>query len=691
MKSILSKRKFQMAWGIFMIVAMLSCNLSGVGAPKPGKNSKINSTNTGPSGNASANPSGAGQTDDGKLEMRPADAPAAPSTPAWQPQLGTAVLTKPLTAGQAQTVDVEGKLTLNFPAGAFTETPPDLVVSPVSGEIPVPLKGDEALQAYDVSLGDLHSLAEPLQVSMSYDPARLKAGLPADAQLGAALWDKASGQWFGLSSSIDESAHTVNFETDHLSILVIYLNTWVNDYCRTAHFNVLYDRDNIDTGSGAMTYASTGQPCRESSNKKPLPAFVAAVTDYLEAAYQGYNAENYTIEPPQGGSIVAYAVFLGDKSLFSTTSQYDTLTGSLVLTTNSWPKPAELRQDCAHELFHLWQYKHTGLGQFGLNMAWMDATADYAADKVAYASSSYGPTNSMGLNIRANFLEGSLTSNADYHGYSSAHFVDFLVNQSGYFPTLADLWKASMSSALSSPMENLKTWLKDTMNTEFADLYKDFANYMLFTDSSKLPIKSPVWSSAASNDGMIYDQTGNVDAAATAKPYASVMYGLKVRESKFMSVTWTNPNDGHVYVFFDEDGDQRSGNRAGYFLYANKTASFPMTDQTTVFIFMVNPTSGGLDFNLTIGAAEADVYSVSIAYDKTDATCVENSAWGTPTSTLEIKDDNSKVTIHYDSATDDYYWAEGAEHTMVATGSGSFVNAKLEAEPGIDRYDQAGR
>jgi hypothetical protein len=258
--------------------------------------------------------------------------------------------------------------------------------------------------------------------------------------------------------------------------------------------------------------------------------------------------------------------------------------------------------------------------------------------------------------------------------------VDYLVNQSGYFPTLADLWKASMSSALSSPMENLKTWLKDTMNTEFADLYKDFANYMLFTDSSKLPIKSPVWGSAASNDGMIYDQTGNVDAVATAKPYASVMYGLKVRESKFMSVTWTNPNDGHVYVFFDEDGDQRSGNRAGYFLYANKTASFPMTDQTTVFILMVNPTSGGLDFNLTIGAAEADVYSVSIAYDKTDATCVENSAWGTPNSTLEIKNDNSKATIHYNSATDDYYWQEGAEHTIVATGSGSILNGKLEAD-----------
>ena len=677
MKPISSNRKFQVWWGIFMIVAMLGCNLSSAGTPKPnaapgGKDAPVEQ--------ASGNQPAGGTGNDNKLEMRPTDAPAAPSAPAWQPQLSAPVLTKPLTAGQAQTVDVEGKMTLNFPAGAFTETPPQLVVSPVTGDIPVPLPGDVALQAYEVSLGDLHNLAEPLQVSMRYDPAKLKPDIPADAQLGAALWDKASGKWFGLSTTIDETAHTVNFETDHLSLLAVYLETELNDYCKTTHFYIAYDKANIATGAGAMNYTSKGTTCSTlSGGKSTPPDFVAAVADNMEAAYQGYNASNISIAPPQGGSIVVLAAYIQGNLLWGSESQYDTPTGRLIISTDSWPNANELRQDCAHELFHLWQYKHTGLGQYIRNEAWMDATADYAADKVAYTGTSFGPTNSMGKDIRGKFLEGSLTSTTDFHAYSSAHFVDFLVNQSGYFPTLLDLWNASMTSILSSPLENLKTWLKTNMNTDFADTYTDFANYMLFDPASKLPIKSPVWDSNAKNDSMNYaENMGEVPATAEVARYASILWGLRVDKARFMSITWTNPNDGQVRVSIDENGDERGGSRAMYHLYGHEPSMFLMRPETTVYILMVNPTPDSLEFDLKINGSQAEAYSVGIEYDKTDATCRENAAWGTPTSVMEVAKDN-KVTIHYDSSTDDYYWSEHAEHTMKAAGAGKLTGDKLEA------------
>jgi hypothetical protein len=663
MKPLPNNRIIQAILGTVLILAILGCNLSKAGTPTSATGKPVS-----PPVQGSGDQSGGETNNDGKLEMRPTAAPSTPSQPAWKPQLSP-VVTKTLAAGQAQSVEAGGNMRLNFPAGAFTETPPELVVSSVSGNVPMPLPGDEVLLAYDVALGDLHSLAEPLEVSMTYDPARLKPGLPAEAQIGAALLDGASGRWMALSTTVDESAHTVNFQTDHLSLVAIYLHTQNDSICRTVNFNVAYNKANIQAAAGNMTYTSTLNACQTSGH----PNFINAVADALETAYQGYTAANL---PFPESRIKVNVANISDSILWGSESQYDTLTGELVINTDTWGYPNELRQDCAHELFHYWQYKHINSSSYLGNQWWMDATADYAADKVAYASLGAGRTNSMGKDIRASYLEGSLTSNKDFHAYSSAHFVDYLIAQSAAYPTLRDLWDASTTT--SSAISDLKSSLSTRLASKFEDVYKDFANYMLFDQSSPLPIKGPLWSSSAVNDGMLYeDGAGPKNSAASVLSYASVVWGLRVQSRKFMSITWTNPNEGAVYVFFDNDGDQRGGTRLGYYLYATKTAIFPMEPETTAYILMVNPSASWLEFDLTISASEVEVYTVGINYDSADGKCAENSAWGTPHFFMEMK--KEKVFIHYDSATDDYYWAPGAEHTITGSGKGTYIDGKVEA------------
>jgi hypothetical protein len=662
MKTIFLHRKVQVLWGILMIVAMLGCNLIRASAPKP---ATIQDNKNSPSSQA-ANKPGSG---DSNLEMRATEEPATTSVPVWTPELEQ-VVSKALTTGQAQTVEVDGNLKLDFPAGAFSETPPELVVSKIAGDIPVPLPGDEILQVYDVALGDLHSLGEPMEVTMSYDPGRLKPDVPADVQMRAAMRDGASGRWTVLSSTIDETAHTVTFQTDHLSALALYLHTQNDSTCPTPHFLISYNRDNINLGAGPMKYTSTLNACQTSTH----PNFILAVADFLETAYQGYTAANF---PFPEGKIYVNAAYIKDSFLWGTDPQFDTLTGELVIGTDSWPNADELRQDCAHELFHYWQY-HTlnSTYRYLSNQWWMDATADYAADKVAYASLGAGSTNKMGKDIRANYLEGSLTSTADFHAYSSAHFVDYLIAKSAAYPTLRDLWDASTSS--SSAIDDLKSSLSDRLASKFADVYKDFANYLLFDSASPLPINGPFWSSRAVNDYMWYKVgSGDVTSVATAAAYGSTLWGLQVESKTFMSIHWTNSNEGAVYVFFNENGDQRDGNRQGFQLNPTRTATFPMTPDTVVYILMVDPGSSGMEFDLTIGSTDVEMYTVGLQYDSADAKCAENSAWGTPTSFMDIKKD--KVAIHYDSKTDDYYWSPGAEHTIVAFGTGTFKDGKLEA------------
>lgn len=601
------------------------------------------------------------------LEVKPPEASTASGQPAWTPQLSDPILTKTLSPEMPEMIEVDASNRLFFPPGAFSAPPPELAVSYVTDEsIPFPMPGYEILGAIDVSMGDMHQLVEPLQVTMAYDPAKLNPDLPAAAQLGAVLFDAYTGKWIVIPSKIDEESHVVNFMTDHLSVLALYLHTDQTNYCETSHFIISYNRDSINQAAGLMTYTPILNLCENS------PIFINAVADSLELAHQGYVSAGF--ELPDTRIPVNVADLSQFPDIMGPSSQFDTLTGELIIDTLTWGYPDDLHQDCAHELFHYWQYNNLGIYKYLANQWWMDATADYAADQVAYGSSNIGSTNSMGEDIKGNYLEQSLNSENKSHAYATSHFVEYLMTQSGGYATFMDLWLATTKT--NSSIDDLNTSIKENLYSTFDAVYRDFANYMLFDDNSMLPIDEPVWTSSAVNDKLIYKaEMGEKNASASVEPYASILWGIRIETDHFMTIKWTDVNPGAIYIFYDNNADSRMGIRFWKQLYPQKQSIFPMDTETTAYILMINPTNTPLSFDITFGMSPVDVYALDVNFNDSGSECAQKASWGTPRAYLDVT--SGGVTIHYDSKADDYYWYDEAEHTIVAAGMGSTASGQM--------------
>lgn len=715
MKTIHLSRGQQVLCGLCIILLLSSCKITDTIREKAGAlfdKARESAESASPfhpgESTQDASTTGGSSPDNDTLETRPTEVKAQNGEPPWHPKL-TPIITETITPGQAQQV-VADDLTVDIPAGAFTFTNepadtvaadesatgsntgtepnsgsstsptaepiptidinnlPDLVISSIDEAVPFYFPEYHFVGIYDITFGDIHQLAEPFTMTLKYDPGWLIPNVPVAAQIGVALYDAVTARWIVLPTVIDEVNHTLTFSTDHLSVVAIYLHTQADSSCTTSHFVIGYNKANITNATGNMTYSNPLGSCKTTGH----PDFINAVADYLETAYAGYTNASFPF-PEQ--TIVVNVADLSGSLLWGTESQFDTLTNELVIGTDSWGYPEDLRQDCAHELFHYWQYNNLGTYKYMSNQWWMDATADYAADMVAYAGSSYGETNAMGQDIKANYLEGSLDSTSNMHSYSTAHYVDYLVAQSGGFPTFKDLWTATTKT--SSALAGVKSAMKDNLYSTFDEVYRDFANYMLFDANSALPLGDTVWDSGAVNDKVVYNiKNGVQEATASVAANASILWGLRVNEASFMQIEWTNTLPGSVYLFTDNSGDERTGTRFWKQLYPTRKSLFPMTTEDTVYILLINGTDYPLSFDLRFGASPVEAYTLGVNYADGGSECAQNAAWGTPTAIMELND--GSVTIHYSSQADDYYWSENAEHTIVATGEGTYANGQLK-------------
>jgi hypothetical protein len=660
---------------IFTAVALfvlLGCNLFGgsPATPEPDQPAEAPPSQPG-QGAAEANPAENPLSAGGTLTELPDPAPQ-PTTPPWQPQLTQVLLTQRLTPGQANTIEVQGLVKLELPADVYEGSLPDLVISQVTPDATLPIPGLRLLQAYDVSLGEVHELAAPVQVTLTYDPAVLKPGLPAPAQLRAGLYDTVHQRWLFLPTQIDETAHTITFSTQHFSTIALWFYENSDTVCETTHLKIYYDKTSIANATPLTKFVPGLYACSTSGH----PDFISQIADYLENAYNGYVQEGFTF--PAGKVEVIAAHVPADSYVWGDEPQFDTLTGDLFLTTRSWNNLDDLRQDCAHELFHYVQYYTSKLFYLN-NQWWMDATADYAADKVAWVGSSYAPTNQMGVDIRSHYLAVSLEATKDLHAYSSAHFVDYLVSQSYAYSSFYDLYDSTDN--LSTAIQGLQEGLTFRLGQSLGEVYSEFASYMLFEPSSKLPLKEGViWGTGALKYLTEYPKgTGEVNLSATVQPYASQLWGIRLKDMpSFMSLEWLNENDGLVKVFIVSEGSERPGSLFGNRLYPNLPAILPVMLDQIVYVLMVNPTDDDLTFDMRLNVAVVETYTLNLFYDKANgAECADNSAWGTPLFRMAVKDGD--VSIAYDSAVDDDWWTLLAEHTMVGAGAGKLADNQIDA------------
>lgn len=586
----------------------------------------------------------------------PAVEPA--SQPVWLPQVEPAVESS-LAAGVENVVQVADGVQITVPAGVVDGELPPLAVAKVSNA--APFDGFETLALYQVTLGEHHELAQPLTLTARYDASRLNPEFPGENQITGALWDEATGRWMMLPVTVDEGAQTVSFQTDHLSLLGLYYFVQIRFGCKTPHFTIWYDKDEVLKLTGNMESGSYSE-CIGGRD----PDYIRAEADALEQAYKAYAAAGFNLPAEKISVVVARLPNWSDDP------QYDTLTGLILLSTDDWNDLDAMRHAAAHELFHLVQSRELSSGDYLSQAWWMEATADYAADKVAWENSKWSRTYKMGKPIRLDYLQQDMQEGGK-HAYANAFLVDFLLNQDFIYPSFFELWRASIDG--DSVMAQLEKMLQERLGQTWGEMYREFAQYMIFNSSSGLPVPNSVWEDPT-NDRAVIDKEAEINAEVLA--HASGFYGIKTNTARFYKLEWLNENEGLVYVFYSP-GDQRSP-PAYYRMYPKLTATMPLAPGDAAYFLLINQTSTeGMEFQIKITESEESAYTIDVEFDaQSDQKCAQESDWGTAPYRMKINKD--KVTIGYNSAVDDPNWiGYVSEHTIGASGSGAIEKGVLKA------------
>ncbi|RPI29250.1 MAG: hypothetical protein EHM70_15885 [Chloroflexota bacterium] len=314
--------------------------------------------------------------------------------------------------------------------------------------------GLQTLAAYDITIGDLATFQNPLELKIKYDPARLRKDVEAKDQVFVAYLDKTSQRWVEVGYSLDGANATVTIQTDHLSLWSIFGLDADTTVSYSPHFKI-YFSEKLNAPLLGKTVSGAGL----------IYDFAAHVRTGLGDAYDRYAS-------PQGDSGTGFKipdqtnVYIDDWGA-EKTAEWGWFSKNIEIPI-TYSNLDELNQDSAHELFHAIQNQYVRVPAMVKNRWWIEATADYAA---AYI----GTNNGLRTALALDFIKKSLDDSEEKHAYRVAHFIDYL-NQEGI--DFKDLFEATMLSG-DDVLAAVDTHVS-SKGVSLADLYSDFAFSFIF-------------------------------------------------------------------------------------------------------------------------------------------------------------------------------------------------------------------
>jgi hypothetical protein len=279
-------------------------------------------------------------------------------------------------SAQDQQVAWKDQVTVTMPAGTL-QTSQKMTISSVDTELPPKNEGFTALSTYDVSLGNLHEFEKPLTIALAYDPAKL-GGQPPETSLCVSWWDETRNTWWRTVSQVDSARNVVVIQTKHLTRWRLEMWLWGDEKLNSDHFIVVWNKGDSPTINKAAQ-----DPAK----------FAATVSGYMESAYKKYydsayavnpattqeakdQKTKYKLEPSVGKNWVVI-----DPSMAE--SETNTKYGDITLKAK-FDSDDDVKQDCAHELFHVVQLNTLGVSKYLKSRWWSEACADYAACNIAW-------------------------------------------------------------------------------------------------------------------------------------------------------------------------------------------------------------------------------------------------------------------------------------------------------------------
>lgn len=535
----------------------------------------------------------------------------------------TALITR--TWQGAVTVEVPGAL-LAKPTPLVVTTAPALPRLPTAGRIPV--------AAYDISLGDLHELALAVRIEIAYATQALAPGLAPAEQLAVGYWDAVNGSWVMLPDlQVDAARGVVSFTTRHLSLFSVFaLNTGYRLNARP-HFTIIYNPD---------LNAPYGGP-------ELLAAIVGGYLEDAWTAYAGYAKPAGKIE-----------VYLDDLGVEGSPSY----NGTISVNAPYVDTLQELKFDMAHELFHAVQHARYGsLFAMWRVRWWVEATADYAAGRIASAINPVAGTEAlMGEGIQARYLERTLDDDpevGDRHKYHGAHFLDFLVRGGADFANIFS-FTSDPAGDPTRPLTRLDDYLAIVSLGGIVHQYDAFARYFMFDPTSPLPCSGgcTLESLAAYWTAFGADRT-DITGTMTFPGFASAkLWGLPValapgETTRNLVVEPSGSlGDARVYVGVSADGTRSPTGLQGPLADGSKTR-VEVPSGATLLVFAVAGSTGA---SVALKVRDPAPIITAVAADPIDALAeftITGSGFGTTPGAVLLR------TIHaWDDAMPIVSWSD---------------------------------
>jgi len=553
-----------------------------------------------------------------------------------------------------QTLSYKDKLNIILPAGLLTSDQ-TLTISTLTTKLPAPSKLRKLQSVYDVSLGDQHQFDQNLLLEFNYDPNTLDPKKPASEQLSAGFWDNDNQAWVEVPASVDETRHVITISTNHLSIYGFF--NWIAGYSASSsdHFTAIYNEKAIMSGQAAY-YKANAPHIRTG-----MPPFISDILEFSETAYTAYKDAGYKL--PSGKIEIEVADF--------DASELRSLVGNIRISTLSSAGASLLRQDCAHELFHAVQRETLGIVNYLSRHWWMEATADYAADHIAWAP---GGTGEMGSDITPKYLETTIT-NADLvgnHAYSTSHFINWLV-ETKQVMSFKDLWNLTVNGS-----NNVLKTLNDSIQTPvpFGYLYTEFARFFVFDPASPDKKTIAISKDIANRLSEFPEATKQLRETFPVDYYTAKLWAIESKFERDVRIERMDSNFGMLsYAVLEGDTRDDMVIQEPVSLIAGETANVHLRDGDYLYILMdntIDSTSQTFDVQVSETNTPAGIFNMRLGFDTScDAAYAASNgtynSYSRLNSEIPVEIKGNDVSINYDKTT-------GVKH-FVAQGTGK-IDAK---------------
>lgn len=473
------------------------------------------------------------------------------------------------------------------PRGALRSTEKISIVKPL--KIPTPRVGDIVV-AYEV-ISSTNLLDVPATIEFKAPSTSNNDNRSLEDLYTIMFYDDETGVYVESPCNYDYTDGKISTQTYHFSLwALVSLEKYT--VAHSPNFKVMFNSSTIASGLGG----------------RDIYEFVAKVRGLLEDAYSTYIQLGFT-KPRHKISVYV---------IESEESYYTPLTGNIIISSIS-PSDNETKHEIAHELFHLFQNQDMNYLLMNKHRWWVEATADYAADKLVFN------TGQMGSGIKTNYYELPLSTVDGNHEYATAFFVDWLVKTvANYGDNFTSLWKVVASrSLLHSAEASLDNYLNERFKSSLLEEYSWFINFLLFDEKS--PIKTPgnqYPSNMASIQELLSPQSrSKVIRASIDGPYSSRIIALRCEmpsgmKDVLLTVSAIEDASSNVKAraILLRDNDRASAELIGVFDKARKQVEVRVGEKDYVYIVLSASSAPlNLAFNTSMIYGEVGEFLISLS------------------------------------------------------------------------------